>query len=71
MYKVKLELDFSGEDGNIYVLAAKCTHTLRLIGTKEDTIKEMNERVKGSKCYDEAVSVLREYVNLVDTSKLT
>lgn len=52
-----------GTDGNIFFLAAKVGRTLKKYGLKEEC-KCMYERVYKAKSYDEAVSIIIQYVEV-------
>lgn len=57
--KVKLV----GEDGNIFVLLGITAKALRKAG-QEKNAKELMEKVKGCKSYDEALQLIMKYVEV-------
>ncbi len=65
MKKTKIEFNSSGESGNIYWILSKVRSALR----KEHRITEYNnlrDAVLNSKSYTEALSCIREKVDLID-----
>lgn len=54
-----------GENGNIYNLAGIASETLKRNGLEEQA-KEMRDRIYSSGSYNEALSVIGEYVNITD-----
>lgn len=66
MKKVKVEFSSSGESGNIYYIIGLAQRALR----KQQRITDYNkmrDRVFESKRYADALTVIREYVDLIDT----
>lgn len=66
MTKEKVEYSRSGPSGNIYYIIGKAQLALR----KQHCIldyNEMWERVQKSHSYDEALAIIGEYVELVET----
>lgn len=61
----KIEIDLNGPDGNIYAVIGIVA---REIGRKE--AQEMQNRVFSSKSYEEALEVINEYVELVDSCRV-
>ena len=53
-----------GENGNIFNLMAIASRSLKTAGQK-DKATEMSKRVMSSSSYDEALSVIMEYVEVV------
>lgn len=53
----------TGTDGNIFALMGRVSKTLREAGL-EDKVSEMQNRVTSSKSYDEALTVLGDYVEI-------
>lgn len=67
MGKARIEFDSHGESGNIYWILGKVRDALR----KQRRIIDYNnmwEQVQNSGSYEEALEVIREYVDLVDAS---
>lgn len=67
MEKARIEFDSTGETGNIYWILGRVRDALR----KQRRITDYNnmwERVQKSGSYEQALEVIREYVDLVDTS---
>lgn len=56
--KVKLV----GTDGNVFALVEKCSKALKRAGYP-DKATEMTEKIFSSKSYDEALSIMMEYVD--------
>ena len=50
-----------GEDGNIFAILLKCKRALEEEGEK-DKAEEMAHRVTNSESYDQALSIVMEYV---------
>lgn len=68
MDKPKIMFDSRGESGNIYWILGK----VQLAMKKQRRYTEFNElrdRVFESKSYEDALAIIGEYVNLVDTTK--
>lgn len=63
MSKAKVVL--SSVDGNIFCILGGAANALRRNGQHE-LIKEMNDRVTSSHSYEEALSIIMEYVDFVD-----
>ncbi len=61
--KMKPDCPLIGEDGNIFRLMGIASRTLKENGMVEEA-KEMCSKVTQSGSYDEALSVLGEYVNI-------
>lgn len=57
-----------GEDGNVFNLMGICSNALKKAGYLEKS-KEMFERVTSSNSYDEALAIMREYVNPVGSAQ--
>lgn len=57
-----------GQDGNIFNLVGIASHTLKHCGLA-DQAKEMSSRVMSSGSYNEALSIIGEYVNITDGSE--
>lgn len=55
--------DSMGPSGNIYAVVGLCKNEI----TKEE-YKELIDKVFSSKSYEEALSHIREYVDLIDIS---
>lgn len=54
-----------GADGNVYNLIGICSKALKRAGY-DDKAKEMSDRVMSSSSYDEALSIMMEYVEPVE-----
>lgn len=54
-----------GADGNVFNLIGICSKALKKAGYKEQA-DEMTNRIQNSKSYDEALSIMMEYVDPVD-----
>ena len=52
-------------DGNVYNLMGICYRSLKKAGYSEQA-KEMSERIMKAKNYDEALSIMIEYIEPVD-----
>lgn len=65
MEKLAITFDSRGPSGNIYRIVGMARDALR----KQRRIIDYNslwERVQSAKSYEEALTIIREYVNLVD-----
>lgn len=65
MEKPRVEFESRGPSGNVYHIIGMVQQAMR----KQRRIMEYNEmweRVQNSKSYDQALTVMREYVDLVD-----
>lgn len=58
-----------GQDGNIFNLVGITSRTLKQNGMKEEA-KEMSDKVFNSHSYDEALSIIGEYVEITDEAGL-
>jgi len=54
-----------GADGNVFNLLAICSRALKDNGFRNES-EEMYKRVTSSKSYDEALSIMCEYIDPVD-----
>lgn len=54
-----------GADGNVFNLMGICSRALKENGYEEES-KEMINRITSSKSYDEALSIMCEYIDPVD-----
>lgn len=61
--KEKPDCALIGQDGNIFALMGIASQTLKKNGLREQA-KEMQERITISGSYDEALSIIAEYVNI-------
>ncbi|WP_461206084.1 hypothetical protein [Clostridium sp. DL1XJH146] len=52
-----------GEDGNIFLILGRVSRTLKDNG-EADKAKECSDRVMASGSYDEALSIIMEYVEV-------
>lgn len=53
----------TGTDGNVFALAGKVREALRKAGQR-DKAKEFVDKLPQCKDYDEALNLMREYVNV-------
>jgi len=60
----KIEVQVIGTDGNVFALIALVSRALKDAGQR-DGAAEMAHRVMGAGSYDEALTIMREYANLV------
>lgn len=58
-----------GQDGNIFNLVGIASKTLKRNGMQEES-KEMSNRVFSLHSYDEALSIIGEYVEITDEAGL-
>ncbi len=58
MERPKIELDLKGPEGNIFVVLGKASQALH------DLIWEMESRVKEAYSYEDALSIINEYVEI-------
>lgn len=63
----KLCLNLNGPDGNIFVIIARSTQLLAQVGRGVEA-KEMKQEVFSSKSYEEALTHIRRYINLIEVS---
>lgn len=61
--KEKPDCALIGQDGNIFALMGIASQTLKKNGSREQA-KEMQERITISGSYEEALSIIAEYVNI-------
>ena len=66
--KNKPDCKLIGEDGNIFNLMARAARTLRENNLSEEA-KEMRERITSSGSYDEALSIIGEYVHITSVDE--
>lgn len=66
--RVKPDCALIGENGNIFHLAGKAAHTLKQNGMSSEA-DEMIKKVMSSGSYEEALSVIGDYVNITDGSE--
>ena len=57
-----MNAEIIGADSNVYNLIAICQRALKRAGYREHA-KELADRVTSSKSFDEALSIMCEYVN--------
>ena len=58
---MKVELNITGTDGNIFAIIAKVREALRRNG-RSDLIKEFTDYITSSSSYEEALCRVMEYV---------
>lgn len=63
MKVIKPDCPLIGQDGNIYNLVGIASNTLKRNGLREQA-SEMTEKVFQSHSYEEALSVISQYVNI-------
>lgn len=61
--KLKPVCKLIGENGNIFNLLGKASRALKNAGEWK-SVDEMTERVLQSRCYEEALQVIMEYVEV-------
>ena len=54
-----------GADGNVFNLISICVKSLKENGFKEEA-EEMKKRINSSKSYDEALSIMCEYIDSIE-----
>lgn len=57
-----------GEDGNIFNLIGIASRTLKQHGMSEEA-KQMRQEIDQCKCYDEALNVIGQYVNITSVDE--
>ena len=57
-----------GEDSNIFNLMAIASRTLKENGLPEQA-REMRQRIEQSHCYDSALSIISDYVNITSAEQ--
>jgi len=60
----KIEVQVTGTDGNVFVLTGLVSRALKDAGQRDEAL-EMSPRVMGAGSYNEALTIMREYVDLV------
>ena len=66
--KPKIHIDFDSPDGNIFTVLAHAANAMKaygIIDAKEKAVK-MRERVTSSHGYEEALDIIREYVDIIE-----
>lgn len=63
--KPKVTFDSRGETGNVYAILALTQKALRK-ARRINAYNECRDRVLASHSYDEALAIVREYVDLTD-----
>ena len=58
-----------GQDGNVFNLIGIASRTLKENGMSEEA-NEMSSRVFASESYDEALSIIGEYVNITSSEEM-
>ena len=64
----KPDCPFIGENGNIFNLVGIAARTLKRNGLSEEA-SEMSTKVFGSGSYEEALSIIGEYVNITSVDE--
>lgn len=62
-----VEIDFEGQEGNIFFIIAKVTQVLNFMGDRDDS-KQMVEEIKQAGSYDSALEIVSRYARLIPTS---
>ncbi len=66
--KPKIYIDFDSPDGNIFTILAHAENAMKvysIINAKEKAA-EMRERVTKSESYEDALEIIREYVDIIE-----
>lgn len=66
--KPKIYIDFNSSDGNIFTILAHAENALKLyniINAKEKA-SEMRKRAIKSESYEDALEIIREYVDIIE-----
>lgn len=71
MNKLTIHYNSKGESGNIFWIIRAICEECKINGIKPTTFKEMLEQVFSAGSYEEALSIIREHVNLIDTADST
>ena len=61
----KVSAPIIGADGNVFNLISICVKSLKENGFKEEA-EEMKKRINLSKSYDEALSIMCEYIDHIE-----
>lgn len=67
--KPKIYIDLDSADGNIFVILAHAANAMKaykIIDAKEKTA-EMREKVRKSDSYEEALEIIRGYVDIIES----
>lgn len=67
MKKPTLVLDLSGHDGNVFIVIGKAINVLKSNGMEREA-GELSQRYHQVHSYHEVVKIVREYVDLIDSS---
>ncbi len=65
--KPKIYINFDSPDGNIFIILAHAENAMKvysIINAKEKAA-EMRERVTKSESYEDALEIIREYVDII------
>lgn len=71
MNKLTIHYNSKGESGNIFWIIRAICEECKINGIKPSAFKEMLEQVLSAGSYEEALSIIREHVNLIDTAAST
>ena len=66
--KPKIHINFDSPDGNIFTVLAHAANAMKaygIIDAKEEAAK-MRERVTNSHGYEDALDIIREYVDIIE-----
>jgi hypothetical protein len=61
--KTKPKVQLIGENGNIFAILGRCSKVLKREGQEKEA-KEMSGKVFASKSYEEALSIITDYVEV-------
>lgn len=70
MDKFTIHYDRHGESGNIFWILRAIYEACKHEGDDPTMFKSMQERVFAADSYDEALSIIGEYVNLIDDAEV-
>ena len=67
--KPKIYIDFDSPDGNIFTVLSHAENAMKvycIINAKEKA-SEMRDRVTKSESYEDALEIIREYVDIIES----
>ena len=66
--KPKIYINFDSQDGNIYFVLAHASNAMKAyqIHDAKNKIAEMKDKVTSSQSYEEALAIIREYVDIIE-----
>lgn len=68
MNKLTIHYNSKGKSGNIFWIIRAICEECKINGIKPTTFKDMLDQVFSAGSYEEALSIIREQVNLIDTA---